>query len=348
VNTDAVDMTEQVRPDAVSALRRAAVRATLAPSVHNTQPWRFVLGPDTLEIHADRLRQLSVLDPAARQLVISCGCALFNIRVALASQGYLIDVARFPDPIRSNLLARVTVMGRTAEADPIAALDAVLELRRSNRRQFAEDPVPSELVADLRSAATAEASVLFPIKKREHLLITASLSQQADRAQQADPGYRAELRRWTTDNVRRLDGVPTAAIPHVDGRSEDDIPIRDFDTYGAGALPAATHSSLRQCLLLLGTTSDSAWGWLRAGEALERVLLEVTRHGFASSLLTQVVEVPRTRALLRQELGLAMNPHILLRVGRAPTTPATRRRRLVDVLSETPRPRELSTHPLNN
>jgi hypothetical protein len=336
-------VTTHAQLDAVTALRRAAVRATLAPSVHNTQPWRFVLSPDALELYSDRSRQLSVLDPTGRQLVISCGCALSNIRIALAGMGFRGDVRRFPDPLRGDLLARVTVRGSSAEPDPLAALDAVMELRRSNRRRFADEPVPTDIVNDLGAAAAAENAVLFPIHKPEHRLITASLSQQADRAQWADPSYRAELRRWTTNDVRRLDGVSTDAIPRVDGSAEDDIPIRDFDTSGEGALPAATSSTMRQCLLLLGTANDSASGWLRAGEALERVLLEVTRHGFAASLLTQIVEVPRTRALLRQELGLHMNPHILLRVGRAPMTPATRRRRLVDVLGDKPRQLDLSS-----
>jgi len=329
-------VTTHPQPDAVTALRRAAVRATLAPSVHNTQPWRFVLSPDALEVYADRSRQLSVLDPAGRQLVISCGCALTNARIALAGMGYGAEVIRFPDPLRGDLLARVTVRGSSAEPDPLAALDAVVELRRTNRRRFADEPVPADVVSDLIAAASAEGAALCSIVKPEHRLITASLSQQADRAQNADPGYRAELRRWSTDDIGRLDGVPTEAAPRVDGSSEDDIPIRDFDTSGHGALPAVTHSTMRQCLLLLGTTNDSASGWLRAGEALERVLLEVTRHGFVASMLTQIVEVPRTRALLRQELGLRMNPHVLLRVGRAPMTPATRRRRLVDVLAGAP------------
>ena len=127
---------------------------------------------------------------------------------------------------------------------------------------------------------------------------------------------------------------PTA-VPHADAGSGDDIPIRDFDTHGQGWLPTKTHSSLNQCLLLLGTTQDQSAAWLRAGEALERVLLEATLRGYVASLFTQVIEVPRTRQLLRRELNVAINPHVLLRVGRAPKTPASRRRRLADVLSET-------------
>ena len=123
-------------------------------------------------------------------------------------------------------------------------------------------------------------------------------------------------------------------MPHVDAGAEDELPIRDFDTHGAGALPIRTRSKANQCLLLLGAREDDAESWLRAGEALERVWLELTRHGYAASPFTQVIEVPQTNALLRSEMRLRMHPHLVLRIGRAPRTPESRRRRLVDVLSE--------------
>jgi nitroreductase len=317
------------------ALRQAAVRATLAPSVHNTQPWRFVITQGNLEIHANWTRKLRVLDPTGRQLVISCGCALFNARVALAATGYDASVERFPDPLRPDLLARLTVTEKTAEWLPIGALDAVIELRQTNRRRFADDPVPADVVYSLVDAAEAEGALLFRITEPEHRFATARLSQIADRDQNADPAYRAELRSWTSDDPRRRDGVPALAVPHVDAGANDDVPIRDFDTHGVGWLPVETRSSVDQCLVLLGTLEDRPGAWLRAGEALERILLEITRQGYAASPLTQVVEIPRTRTQLREELGLAMNPHVLLRIGRAAKTPASRRRRLVDVLSET-------------
>jgi hypothetical protein len=315
-----------------AALRRAAVRATLAPSVHNTQPWRFELHPNQLTLSADRSRQLQVLDPTGRQLTISCGCALFNARVALAASGLGVSVDRSAGDI-DDVLARITATDRAD--DSIAALDRVIELRHTNRRRFATDEVPVEVLDSLERAALAEDSSLVPVRGEEQQLILARLSQRADAAQLLDPAYRAELRAWTSTDLERTDGVPTAAVPHVDGTAHDDIPIRDFDTSGLGALPAETESSRHQCLLLLCTRGDHPADWLRAGEALERVLLEVTRHGFVASPLTQVIEVAPVRALLRAELGLSGYPHVLIRVGRAPSTPATRRRRLLEVLAET-------------
>jgi len=182
------------------------------------------------------------------------------------------------------------------------------------------------------AAARAEGAELFPIRRPEHRAATARLSQLADRIENGQPAYRAELRRWTTDDPGRADGVPAAAVPHVDGTAQDDVPIRDFDARGTGGLPGATRSSSEQCLLLLGTNADNPAAWVRAGEALERVWLEIAHRGFTASPFTQVIEIPRTREMLRAELGISMNPHVLLRVGRAAATSPTRRRRLVDVL----------------
>ncbi len=328
-------MTAVINHQMTVALRRAAVRATRAPSVHNTQPWRLVLTPDSLEIHADWRRQLRVLDPRGRQMLLSCGCALFNARVALAASGVDVRVERFPDSTQPDLIARI-VVDQTPSRDRagLALLDAAIDERHTNRREFSDEDVPVDVLAALVDAANIEGAEIFPIVRPEHRLAAARLSQRADQIENVDPAYRAELRAWTTDDLRRTDGVPASASPHVDAGADDDLPIRDFDTRGMGWLPTRTRSSLRQCLLLLGSAQDTPMAWVRAGEALERMLLEIARRGYAASPLTQVIEVASTNQQLRNELRLSMHPHVLLRVGRAPAMLATRRRMLVDVITE--------------
>lgn len=329
-------MTTMIEPDVKRALRRAAVRATRAPSVHNTQPWRFVLTADAVEIHADWKRQLRVLDPKGRQLQLSCGCALFNARVALAGSGFGARVERWPDSARPDLVARIVAdvsAGATVDSE-LAALDSAIDVRQTNRRQFSDEHVPEDVVDALVDAANKEGAEVFVVVRPQDRLATARLSQQADQIENTDPAYRAELRAWTSDDPHRKDGVQAFAVPHVDAGAEDDLPIRDFDTRGTGWLPTRTRSSLNQCMLLLGALEDNPMARLRTGEALERVLLEIARRGYAASPLTQMIEVACTNVLLRLELRLMMHPHVLLRVGRAPATPATRRRRLVDVFTE--------------
>jgi hypothetical protein len=315
-------------------LRRAAIRATRAPSVHNTQPWRFVVRSGGLDVIADWSRQLTVLDPRGRQLLMSCGCAVFNARVALAAAGLGVTVERFPDALRPELVARLVPSASWPANEQLARLEPEIDRRHTNRRRFVDEPVADGVVDTLRTVAADEGAELAAVVREEHCAALARLSQLADQIENGDPAYRAELRRWTSDDPRRLDGVPASAVPHVTGDAHDEIPIRDFDTRGTGRLPTQTHSSADQCLLLLGTNADSPAAWEQCGEALERVLLEICRFGYTSSPLTQVIEVPRTHAALRAELELRMHPHILIRVGRAPLTPPTRRRRLTEVLDQ--------------
>jgi hypothetical protein len=340
VASDRLETTTSTGPTAAAdALRRAAVRATLAPSVHNTQPWRFTLSADTLEVYADPSRQLQVLDPAGRQLLISCGCALFNARVSLAASGWHAHVDRDPEPADRNLLARITAVPVPDAIGPgpdiLALLDGPIDRLHTNRRRFDDDVVPDALVEALVRAAVAEGAELMPITEPDDRVFVAVATQRADAQENADPAYRAELRRWTSVDPLREDGIATSAIPHGGSGGHDDIPLREFDTTGAGELPTETRSSMNQCLLLLGTATDTRAAWLRAGEALEHALLEIARHGYAASPITQPIEMPNIRAVLHEQLRLAMHPQILLRVGRAPRTPATRRRRLVDMLTDT-------------
>jgi nitroreductase family protein len=313
-------------------LRTAASQALLAPSVHNTQPWRFVLSADRLDIHADRSRRLPVLDPGGRQLIISCGCALFNARVSLASRGYDAVVEQFPDPGQPDLVARIVLPAEPSEQVEIGALDRFIISRQTNRRRYAEEPVPAEVVRQLIESARAEQAALVPVQSMSHRLAVARLTQQAEQLENANPAYRAELRAWTSDGSGRRDGVPALAVPHVTGEACDDLPIRDFDTRGTGSLPAETGSGLDQCLLLLGTVDDDELAWLQAGEALEHAWLEATRLGYVASLFTQPIEIPQVRQMLRFELELAIRPQLLLRVGKAPLTGSSRRRGLSDVL----------------
>ncbi|MEO6886397.1 MAG: nitroreductase [Jatrophihabitantaceae bacterium] len=318
------------------ALRRAAISATRAPSVHNTQPWSLVLLRDGLEIRVDRTRRLRVLDPRGRQMMISCGCALFNARVALAASGYDAVVDRSPDDQRSEVVARLTIPTDVQDWVRIGDLEPSILRRRTNRRHFDDEPVPPAVIDALMTAAAAEGALLLPITGVQERLMTARLSQHADRIERSDPAYQAELRAWTTSDPQRTDGVWSATVPYAGTGADvhDALPIREFDTTGMGWLPADPESGSTESLLLLGTLADGPGAWLRAGEALEHVWLELTHLGYAASPLTQVVEVSDTHSRLREELQLVMHPAVLLRVGHAPETVQTSRRHDVEVISE--------------
>lgn len=322
------------------ALEDAADLARLAPSIHNTQPWILVLADDRLalrmSLRADRSRQLPAIDPCGRALVISVGAALLNARAGLAASGWAADVTRLPRPEDPDLLAEIRpVPGRPD--DDLAGLAQVIRRRRTNRRRFTPDQLPDDVLQELTELCAGEDTRLIPVLRPEDRTLVAGLTQEADRIQTADPAYRAELREWTTRKRGAGDGVPPSAVPRAEGRQRGALPIRDFDTQGAGALPADTASGTEQTLLLLVTTSDEPLAWLRAGETVERLLLELTRQGWAASPVTQAIEVPTTRARLRSALTGGAHPQMLLRTGHAAATTATPRRRRGEVVRNSSR-----------
>jgi hypothetical protein len=325
-------------------LEDAADAAVLAPSVHNTQPWRIVLQPGRMDLRADRSRQLTTVDPVGRELVQSVGAALFNVRVALAAAGRAAAVERLPSPDDPDLLAVV----RTVTGEPDAALAALapaIPRRRTTRRRFDDLRVPRDALQALARGASVEDTELIPLVREDHLQLLARLTQQADELQNADARYRAELRRWTNRPRSAGDGIPPSAVPHVDGRQHDALPIRDFDTAGAGELPAGTHSGLEQTLVLLATRDDAPHAWLRAGEALERLLLETTARGWAASPMTQIIEVPLTRTQLRSAMAWDAHPQFLVRIGHATSPAPTPRRPRHTVVENSTRPPEPSEQP---
>jgi nitroreductase len=321
------------------ALEAAVDRAVLAPSVHNTQPWTFVLGPDRVEVRADRSRQLTALDPLGRELVQSVGAALFNLRVALSARGWAVVADRFPRPDDPDLLAVVHAVAGAPDA-ALAEYDAAIPHRRTNRRPLTGGPVPDDLLHELVALAAVEGTVLVPVLREDHRRLVARLTQQADELQNADRAYRAELRHWTTRPAEEGDGVQVSAVPRVHGLFPVDMPQRDFDTRGEGRLPEDPGDSAERTLVLLATRTDSPLDWLRCGEALQHVLLELTRRGWAASPVTQAIEVPLTRTQLRATLTWDAHPQMLLRIGHADDLVAAPRRPRADVVRNSTRPPE--------
>ncbi len=314
-----------------AAIRHAVGRAMKAPSLHNSQPWRFLVEDDTVSVRADRSRQLMAIDPRGRELVMSIGAALLNLRVGLAWRAWGAEVRRVPDRDDPDLMAVVRVVPSPPET-ALADLDPAIARRRTNRRKFGPEQLPDDLLRRLAATAADEQTLVVPVTSAVNRRLVSRLTRQADRGQNADPAYRAEIRLWTGRPTASGDGVPPAVIPHVDGRSSaGDPPLRDFDSRGAGELPADVGDS-EPTLLLLTTLTDAPKAWLRAGEAMQRVLLELTQAGWAASPVTQAVEVPVTRSQLRAALCWGAHPQMLLRVGRAAPVQKTPRRRSADVV----------------
>jgi hypothetical protein len=319
--------------EAVLSALRLAVRA---PSVHNCQPWRWLVGPGTVHLYADGSRQVPATDPHGRDLLISCGAALNHLLVALGSLGWDARVRRMPNPARPGHLATVEPFPHTA-TNAHDALVAAIPRRRTDRRRFSSWPVPAELIGEMLELAHVygvgiEAITEPALRWKVFRAITTAAQQQV-----ADPAYAAEIAAWSGRDTESDDGVPAASAP-VPQHTPGQMPIRDYALPNL-IQPPGTGEPENATLLLLTTPTDNAVDWLRAGEATSAILLTATSHGLANSPLTQPLEVDDTREFIRSRVATAhsAHPQILLRIGWASAgaaeLPMTPRRSLDDIVA---------------
>ena len=304
--------------------------ATLAPSSHNTQPWLFRLRPDGVDLLADRTRALPVNDPHDRELVISCGCALFSLRVAAAAEGLDADVALCPDTADGDVLARVRLAPAALplQLDPLAALRAALSQRRTYRHRFANAVVDPEAVLKLHDAVRHEGAELQLLVTAQQRARAAELVAQGDALQWADPHWRRELAAWMHPR-RRADGIvlPSLALPLAQQV------VRSFDMgHGVGARDRELVDE-SPVLAVMSTEGDEPPDWLAAGQSLQRLLLVAVHRGLQASYLNQPVEVAALRPALQQLTGRPGHAQLLLRLGvPRQAVPAAPRRPVAEVL----------------
>jgi hypothetical protein len=324
------------QPLSTEELHEVVALAALAPSVHNTQPWRFRWDGTALTVLEDPTRGLPVLDPHGRERVLSCGAAIENAVLALRELGRHCDVELLPDREAPELLARlVPGVAESATRTEHDLLEAIPR-RYTDRGAFLPRPVPAEAVDRMRLAAEQAGAWLRPVERVDERVALAVLLEHADQIEASDPAYVEELQRWRT-HERAEEGIPDAALPPEGvAHRGSDFRLRDFDpgtaTAGGSQLadpPPAEHP----LAVVIGTADDDRLDWLRAGMAMGRVLLQATVDDLTASPMTQVVEVERLRARLRQELGLVGMPQVVLRVGYGQGRMTTRRRPVDQILT---------------
>jgi hypothetical protein len=299
--------------------------AARAPSVHNTQPWRFRVGEYAIELYADQHRKLGV-DPAGREMLISCGAALFGLRLAVRSLGYLPVVELLPDPARLRLLARITLGAAEPMTDWERRMLAAVPHRHTHRGSFSPGPLPAGLLAGLQHDALAEGATLALVDGALAYQRLADLLDATRRRQDLDPLARADMRRWSRGAASpSRDDIPGYAFSGSGAARPGRLPQRDFDLgrdLGRldtdGPPPAAT--------AVLLTTGDGRADWLLAGQALHRLLAHAASKWVFASLHTQPLEAAAIRTLIRDRLALPGAPQMLLQLGLAHTTHPTGRR----------------------
>jgi nitroreductase len=326
------------RPDAATA-RAAIALANRAPSVHNSQPWRWRIGATSVHLFSDPGRMLPATDPEGRDLRLSCGAALHHLRVALLAAGWRADVHRVPDPSRPEHLAALELQPAQPTPDDLA-LAAAIDARRSDRRVFSTWSVPVPFLSRIGDVATAEGAELHVLATESARLTVARLIEEAAVQQALTPGLDLETASWSGQAQGAREGVPAVNVPVHQGGA---VQTRRF----AGAVQEQNQlgrdESDGTVLAVLATAQDTATDQLRAGEALSAVLLTATALGLATDPVSQPLEVAATRAGLRSAvLGEASEPQILLRLGWAPISatpvPRTGRRPVDDTIDAMDRP----------
>ena len=315
-------------------LRAAVKYAVLAPSSHNTQPWVFRSGEAGLELYADRSRGLPVVDPHDRELVISCGAALFNLRLALRHFGNLEVTKVLPDPGNPDLLARVTIKEQIAPTEEDHQLYHAIRLRHTYRLPFEPRPIPPALGAALEAAAAREGAWLVLLTAESGREAMADLVAEGDRRQMADKSFRRELAAWMHPNrTRSRDGIPGYAMGFSDlMAAAGPLVIRTFDI-GEGRAANSRELALGSpALAILGTAGNAPADWMAAGQALQRVLLLAQLDGLSASFLNQAVEIPELRVATEVLSGRTGSPHLVLRLGFGQAHRATPRRAVSEVL----------------
>ena len=307
--------------------------ATMAPSRHNSQPWRFRFDPasQTIGLYADPERMLRVSDPAGRGLHLACGAALFNLRLAAAVAGRHPVVRLTPDAGQPLLIAAVRLAGPCQPQQQEIELHAAIAARHTNRSPFSPRPVPPGICAELAEAAQIEGAVLhFPDRQEASRLLR--LAQDAERDLLADPAYRAELARWA-GGARDREGIPDEVAGPRD--PERATPVRDFTPARPRPVGYAWFEEEPQ-VAVLSTLCDGRADWLRAGQAMQRAWLTATLRGVAVAPLTQPLETGDAWQVRDPRSGIEY-PQMILRLGYGLPVPRAPRRPVSEVL-DNPQP----------
>jgi nitroreductase len=292
--------------------------AILAPSTKNTQPWKFAIASERIEILPDLTRWLRVSDPDQRELHISLGCALENLIIAADHFGYACDVTYGASADGSpRAVASVTVTPAPVRAPRMrpAGLFEGLTSRQTIHDAFTARGVPPGVQRQLAHLANDPDVRLLLTNERATVHALASLSADADVVELADADYRRELARVVGEGVfgtsRPVSALARIALPHLNN----------------GASLARRDRALVEETPLLGlisTGQDRRTSQIQAGQLFERICLMATILGLHVHPMSQALQIPTLRRQVARLSGEPLfHPQQLFRIGYA--TPETRR-----------------------
>jgi hypothetical protein len=285
----------------------AVAFAGRAPSIHNSQPWRWRIGPELLDLTLVRARVLQATDPQARLAILSCGTALHHARIRLAAQGWGTTVECLPDGADGDRLARISLAGRV-EADPVAArLALAVTHRYTDRRSDPGAPLDFDRLRSIVAAVRRYGNDLRLLRPSQ-VFELAQAVELARRTEAEQPDSRRELAGWVGAGHPAGAGIPEGALPA--GESYGVVPKREFRPTGTALITQSQHHA--SVFAVLFGTGDGPGDWLAAGEALSAGWLTATQLDVSVLPLSIVIEVERSRAMVGRILGSG-SPYLALR-----------------------------------
>jgi hypothetical protein len=315
----------------MSAQMRELVRyATLAASGHNTQPWKFAIRGDAIEIHPDYTRRLPAVDPNDRELWMSLGCALENLLVAARAAGYAADVT-YPDVAD---FIQIRLAADSAQASP---LFGAIPLRQNTRSAYDGQPVKSADLDQIQALPLEPGVALrFVLNPADKQMVSEYISQ-GNLRQYADSAFVEELTSWLRFNKKEalasLDGLYTRSS------GNPEVPRWLGQLFLAGTKPQQQADADIKKLqsspgaVVVASASDDKASWVRTGQVYERLALTLTSLNIKSAFLNQPIEVPDVRGQFQRAIGLGNAlPQLLVRFGYANPMPRSLRRPIEQVL----------------
>jgi hypothetical protein len=311
--------------------------AVLAPSTYNTQPWKFRVTADGVDVYADYTRRMPVADPGGREMMMSIGAAVMNLRVAAAYAGYMCEVIYNYSGASEEPLASVRLTP-CRECPPetldLAGLYGFIAQRHTNRHPFLLSRIPAAVLDQLCGLARGTDVTVIASTDGDCNGRIAEVVARGDRMLLENADYRRNVSAW----------LHVYALSHADGLSAQacglDAKVVAAAPWAArvidvGKIRAAhdRHLCLEAPGLIALCSDDHVPQYVAVGELVERMLLVLTGEGLHASFFNMPIQVPALRTQLQQILGAAAPPQLLLRLGYSLSEPIqTARRPLEDVL----------------
>ncbi|MGH1417718.1 MAG: Acg family FMN-binding oxidoreductase [Hyphomicrobiaceae bacterium] len=318
-------------PQDARALSVQLIRhATLAANSHNTQPWLFEAGSNTIRIRADSDRRCPVVDPDDRHVIASLGCATENLVLAAKAAGIDTQVEFEPSARHVNITMA------TGRPNVTAAYEAIIK-RQTTRAPFDPRPLRNDVLSALISATQKSGVRLRILTARNDLDRLKEFVVEGNTAQCNDQAFVQELGQWVRFNQTHASGTRDGLFTGSSGNPTSPswlgpIVFPYFFTADSENPKYVAQLNGSAGAVVLYAEKDEPAGWFNVGRASQRFQLEATARDICTSFINQPVEVSAVRGEFRKWLGDALRPALVLRFGRGKLLPPSLRRPVGAVL----------------